>query len=467
MTLNPDAPVFGLAALGQLEIASAQIGVAATGVTGLRSGPAPGKPLPATPFAPFGPAPAPGAALDITHPDLAMKRLTALTLEWDWHRLPAAPADLASHYAPYDLGTKNSDFRGRFALWQSENWSDLIPVDRPEAAKADGVALFTTVESEALQCSARWQFAPLDIAPQPDALPPRLRLTFTAPGYGFANAVYPDILGAAVLRKARQQRSLWAKLTGEKPAPLPPPPVKPQIAGLSLSYTAEARLDRGEVTILAQNPFGALTMAEHPVLVPMPMTRKNMLFSGFSGLAPGETVDLFIELAETSEAQQHPVTASPKARLHWACRDARGWRALPPDALGRDGTRALTTTGIVTIKLPVDLAADSSGLAWLALTAPPGTQALCQFRQIAPDAVQVRRQIAVGTAPETATAQAPAIPAKAITRLENRMPTFGSVSQPLPSDGGEAVQDTRAFYTWLSERLANRDRAIPPAITRR
>lgn len=308
-----------------------------------------------------------------------------------------------------------------------------------------------------MQRRADWQFDTGSGGLQPDQ-PPCLRMTFCAPGYGFANAAYPDILGRAVLANARRKNSMLAKVTGTKPALLPPPPVQARIAGLTLSYRASASMARGEITVLAQVPFDGLVATTRPALAPLPMAGRDMLLLGFSGVKAGDDLPLFMQLHETATATHHPVTASPAARLHWGYRNAKGWQPLPHKAMRHDGTRALTTTGIARLRLPADLARDAAGLVWLALTAPPGTQPLCDFGRIAAGAVRVTRVTDAATAPQGV----PVLPAGAIKRPVNRLPALRSVVQPLPSGNGAAAEDERAFYTRLSERLGNRDRAITP-----
>ena len=486
LLFNPDAPHFALSAFGQLQIAHVEISVSAQAVGGVQNGVG-GKPLPATPFAPFGPAPVVGDALSFTHPDLAGKRLTGLSLGWQWLGLPAAPDDLASHYAPYGFGTRNSDFRAVFAVQRGGEWVPVAPLGWPVSVKTDGVALFCGPDgagpdrvgqdgvgqggagrngagrngagksNRPMQRRADWQFDTGSGGLQPDQ-PPCLRMTFCAPGYGFANAAYPDILGRAVLANARRKNSMLAKVTGTKPALLPPPPVQARIAGLTLSYRASASMARGEITVLAQVPFDGLVATTRPALAPLPMAGRDMLLLGFSGVKAGDDLPLFMQLHETATATHHPVTASPAARLHWGYRNAKGWQPLPHKAMRHDGTRALTTTGIARLRLPADLARDAAGLVWLALTAPPGTQPLCDFGRIAAGAVRVTRVTDAATAPQGV----PVLPAGAIKRPVNRLPALRSVVQPLPSGNGAAAEDERAFYTRLSERLGNRDRAITP-----
>lgn len=458
LALNPEARVFGYAAFGALALDSATLETAASGLDARLLGQT--KPLALPPLSPFGPVPAVGDRLVLSHPDLDGKRLAEIGLSVTWLGLPTAPEDLASHYATYGQATRNDSFRTEFAILTPAGWQPLWPEGTPESARTSGVPLFTGPDGTGpLQTDQGWTF---DLGDTTTLVAPSLRMVFAAPAYGFGQNAYRDVLASTILNNAKAETTLKEKftLTAPKPLPLPPAPLQVKMSSASLRFRAVTDSRAGDLQVYALQPFAPPRPCSNPTLAPLDFPGESALYVGLANATPGTVIDLLFDLVDGPTAFRTPALSDPLAQVGWSYLSARGWKALPKQCLAIDETDHLSKTGAVSILLPDDLVADSdpesSGLCWLALTARAGVEPMSQIVGLYTNAVAVTRD-----APSAA--EWVALPPGMIAKPARPLTQVVKAVQSIATVGGAGPESLRDFRIRTSQRLRHKDRAVTRA----
>lgn len=457
--LNPDARLYAYSELGGLRIKSATLDVSVSGLGGLQVGPGKDKVLPTTPVLPFGATPALGDRLELSHPDLNDKRISALALSLRWSGLPVPPHDLASHYASYGVDTQNDSFRVRFAISTARGDVAMRPVGVSREQAQAGIPLFVAPDHPGLAQERHWLF---DLKGLAKSNSPRLVLTFAGPPYGFGQGVYPEILSSTLLKNAQAGNTLTAWITGRKPPPVaaPLPPVQPKMGNVEISFSAQADTGRGEIGVWATGPFQTSGGTARPRLANLDFADSSARYLDLTQAAPGQTVTMLFDICDTERARRAGSLANTAHAVNWAYESAAdGWQRLPQQNVLSDETDGFSRTGIVALSLPADqclsVAGDGSAICRVALIATVGFLPLCDLIQITTQAVPVARimtNMTADTAPTLAPGQ--------ISQPVKPIPGIVKVVQPLPSQGGVAAETQRGFRTRVSERLRNKNRAI-------
>ncbi|MBS8226341.1 baseplate J/gp47 family protein [Vannielia litorea] len=468
-TLDPAARPFGYAPLGRFLVTDAQLAVRVAGLGGAVLGAGQGKPVPTEGTLPFGPVPAPGAQLEISHPDLLQQGAKRLGLSWDWIGLPQPPEDLASHYAGYGDDIGNQSFRAVPEVSDGSQWAGALPEGRPEEERRTGVPIFALGGEGAMTPDVAMRFD----AEALEGAPPmrRVRLTWRAPAMGLGQRVYPGLLADAVLAKATRWK-IPAAILGffglERPVVQPKPPLQVKLAGLRLSYTRRASVAAGTAALWRVAPLDAPAQVSQSALSPLPQSGRALLRLTVGGVAPGEVVNLLVITADGPKARATPglpEQSEPPLDITWAYRSGAGWEDLPEAMVLADETDHLRQTGVISLVLPGDIAPGPDGAVQIGLSAPPGVAPPGRVVQILTGGARVTRvmdplpdlppAVAEGVGPA-----APHLPAGAIKGSEQPVAGLTATLQPLASTGGRAAETVAAFRQRLSDALRTKERAI-------
>jgi hypothetical protein len=203
------APISLYALLSKIEIEDIEVSVAVTGLPPLALTNSSGSIDASQDFPVFGLAPAQGAALDITAPELFAKPLDSLSLAIDWAGLPVTTTGFAGYYQGYVLDADgvpqsslfdNTTFRAAVSLvspglWSLDSTSQLYlfqTADSSTSADGGGPAAEAPVQGTSLLAATQvvQQVAP----PYYNPASSKLRLTLTEPKYAFGNILYASNL---------------------------------------------------------------------------------------------------------------------------------------------------------------------------------------------------------------------------------------------------------------------------------
>jgi len=398
------------------------------------------------PFEPFGPAAPPGATLAIGHPDLAGKRLTALTLRWRWQ---APPADLATHYANYD---PVPGFTATLALVE----------DRMRVTRLGGaIALFGPATAAAVRTPALTVDTVAGGGVDPGDAPVRERrrhLLLTLDDAGFGHAAYPVLAMEKAADLAAALRTAKADARVDPRGAIVRPPYTPRLRRLSLDFAADHRVetdrydrDAAVDRLYHLHPFGTVEAPDGgggdgggwPLLPAH--DEAGALHVGLAGVAAPETVSLLVDVP-AGDGGDRP------AGLRWSYLGAQGWVELPSPP--RDETGGLARTGLVRIALPA-AAPDArlpAGLYWLRAGVDAGAAAAPLLGGVH---AQAGRATLVEADPDGAT-----LPAGATRTIADAAAGIARVRQPYPGFGGAAPETEAAFRVRAAERLRHKNRAL-------
>lgn len=260
----------------------------------------------------------------------------------------------------------------------------------------------------------------------------------------------------------------------------PLPPIGPFVTELTLDYTAtqsitlnnanKSNFDERQARFFhvasfgyaEQHPF--LNLANKVFLLPQfcfwrdgaVSSSEAELYIGLTDLKPPQNLALLFQVADGTA---DPLSKKPDPHIHWSYLRGNEWIPFAKDEM-EDKTGGLLNSGIITFALPRD-ASDTNtllpvGMYWLRAAVASGSDAVCRLRLVAAQALK---------ATFTDKGNDPTFPAKAlesgtISKLDQPDAAVKKITQPFATFGGRGKEDSKAFYTRVSERLRHKDRGI-------
>ena len=244
----------------------------------------------------------------------------------------------------------------------------------------------------------------------------------------------------------------------DKGVVIPKEPWTPVISGISLDYMASAYA--GDISLIHLYPFAGTFKHEkiesRPALFPT-FCDEGSLFLGLKDLVPGNNLNVLFKLAEATADSE-----SEKEQVFWHYLDNNAWKQLRAGfEVVEDGTRNLTTSGIIKFALPANMTKDNTvmpkGLHWIKASMAKNSKGAGETIGIhtqvigatftneeANDKLRMTRPLAAGS----------------ISKMETADASVKSVVQPYESYGGSVPEIERHFYVRVSERLRHKGRAI-------
>ena len=473
LMLNPLARIYAYSFFKDLAIETIDLQVSVRGIKKMQLRNDVGLLNAAQPFPIFGPAPAVGSYLLLSHEELAVKRVTSVAITVSWFNLPKPPASLASYYAAYNLGITDDSFKVRVSVFGSDAWTS-------PSAGHDVFPLFTRdYDRSGLLPATALAFTPPELPP-PAAQPPAaelltapllseteaprgsIRLELAEPEFGFGQSVFPRVMAQAALANT---------LAGKKDpqTPLPNPPLVPAARSLLLDYEAADRLDLSRPLPEAQParfyslcPFGYIGHQGRAVKFPN-YREQGHLRLGIAEVGPLQSLTLLFQMIDAGFSPVPSVRShhdAPVPPLRWRYLSRNQWKDFPNRLVIADSTMGLTRSGIIKFQLPEDITADNTlmpaGLCWMEAAAEQVAGAYwCNVVSIATQAVTASR--ICGPQSELVPA---VLPAGSVTQFSEKKPQIKTITQPFASSGGRGKEDLKEFRTRVSERLRHKGRAI-------
>jgi hypothetical protein len=478
LALNPLARIFAYSFFKNLTIKTIDIRVSVRGVKALQLHNQVGLLSAGQPFPVFGPVPAQGSYLLLSHPELTVKDVSHATINITWLNLPRPPASLASHYAAYNLGIGDESFKIRLSVYADGNRGWVAPSDTNEI-----IPLFTRDFDRSGLLTTTAIAVGVDQLPPPandpavaepvtadqftDSQAPRgtIRIELTEPEFGFGQTVYPQIMTNAATANARAGKN-------GPYTPIPNPPLTPVARSVTLDYDASDRLDltrplpeeRAE-RFYCIDSFG---YTEHrgraPSMLPQ-LEEQGHLYLGFAEIGPRQSLSLLFQIRDSGYSKVPSLLHHQDEKtllLKWRYLSNNEWKDYPETLLLSDSTMGLTRSGIVKFKLPEDITSGNTRMpaefCWIQAALPQVAGAYwCNVVSVDTQAMTATRVVI------SESELVPlSLPGGSISQLSVKRPEIKSVRQPFASSGGRNKEDIKAFRTRVSERLRNKGRAVQP-----
>ena len=406
-------------------------------------GPADGK----KPFEPFGATPSVGSELALGHRDLLHKRLTHISLWFEWL---GASDNLARYYSGYDKksfeaqlslidgAVRTTALNKPQKLFKGEN--GLLPVRislaTEEAARLDPV--IEPIEAEVRD----W----------------RRYLVMRLSGDDFGHAAYSSLVSGKAVKFAEALRDGVKPLNENDYKVNPPYTPKLKRIGLDFKATHEINVERYEASTAIDRLFHIHPFGTEEFHVPggkgIPLLpaydEEGALYVGLTDVDAPQSLSLLFTGVESGGG--HGRTGP----LHWSYLDKDGWAEFdePPD----DDTLGFVRRGIVRFALPKAQPGSRmpGGLYWLRATMPGGAANACDLIDVHAQAASAH-YVDEGGGPEH---YLEPLPKETIRSLGDPVPGIARVIQPYPSSRGRPAESDDAFRTRSAERLRHKGRAL-------
>ena len=460
LRVNQHAAMFPYSLLGGAIVRALDLQVKVSGVRDVQAYNQLGPLDPTRPFAPFGPLPNTASYLVVGAPELARKYVTSLTVLPEWAALPAHGFE--QHYEAYDEDFSAEAFTVDTSIMRDGLWGGTGGRRARlfvEGAPPQGLP----IAIDLTDLRARWRPDGPDFQASANARNSLVKLQLATPAGGFGHEAFPPLLTRSV--SAKRKVGDWRK------TPLPQPPYTPLMERLTLSYTAGARIELGDVgsaraargeAVLHLHPFGleeihpASPDRAHP-LVPA-CGRDGNLFIGLSGAQALGVLTLFFDLRRDA-AVEALARRKPRPKLEWSWLAGDRWRPLEHRRILSDTTAGFLTAGIVALDLPPGMTNDNrcmpDGLFWLRLSCDAASGSFATLKAVRSQALRATRVLGE-TAPE-----GPLAPGS-ITLKSLTLPGVLALEQPEGGIGLRRAETVDQFRTRAGERLRHKQRASTP-----
>lgn len=476
-----DAPYYAYSLLESVTVKRIVISSSVTDITNIGLFSNEGKLIPGKPFAPLGTTPNPGAYLMIGCAEALSKKLDTLHIRIDWANLPQN--GFTEQYIGYPDPPTNSSFVVGLSLLQN---GIFVPADD----KQQKYNLFTDSPNDPVNTAMLpyTDFSEIDLqllhqlptwnpAPLPDYAPGvsegYIRVELMQPSSGFGNSQYASALTNTIMLNT-ERSGVFSKLFPKifpplPPLPLPQPPFTPEANSVSLDYTSSIDTDRLPVTgpdhpqfqFFYNNPFGTVslvTQSRFNQLSLLPVYEdEGYLFMALDVLTQPAALSVFFNLSGESFyiAEQLPT-------VNWSYLSGNGWKPFTKEQIINDGTESFIGTGIVNMDIPSDIINTSSvmpaGSFWLSASITSNSDVISPAYSISTQAVRVTWKNE-GNDPHHLDQP---LPPQSIVAFRQQTPSVQSILQPLASTGAVPMENDRAYYIRVSERLYHKKRAIQP-----
>ncbi len=413
---------------------------------------------PSKPFFPFTPRPLKGSSFKIAYPEATDKPWTSISVSIDWLN---TPDEFDTHYAAY--GTENSD--GDFVS-EVDDYTYFKATQEPgEGGDAiDQLNLFTeepvTTEEGQVFYQSKFNFNPPSSSFSPDQkLSISLVNTFLHEKYAhyYTLAAINNKDGIAINQ-------------------IPNEPYTPLAENFTLSYSAtldqeiQAETENSPIQLFHEEPFGLYQ--KFPLNKPFIETdgfslnlipafcHGGELYIGLDQAKPLQQVSILFQILEGSENPNTPTPFEGKQKIEWAILSNNEWLTLDEGNILLNQTRNFLKTGLFKFFMPKQATQNNtrlpSGLYWLKASMKKNFDTVCQIIDIKTQALEAVFEDQGNSGDHLKYG----LPEGSISKMQERISTIKSISQPFPSFGGKNEEADSTYYRRVSERLRHKQRAI-------
>lgn len=469
--LNPDSGDYLYSFLHGLELETVTVDVEVAGMKNLQMSSDLGPLDASAPFMPFGPIPVRNANLIIGNAELFKKRLTALSFQLEWNRVPETAGGFAEYYRAYEQDINNESFQVRLSALSSyafrpaepkaQQVFHLFSASAPDAEVAHKTVI-EGIKLDNLRLHPDYSLAALG-AYSNSARTGYFKLQLSEPAGGFGHADYHRLFTTYLL----SQTAAGKKGAGATEAPAEP--FVPILNQISINYKASSKLNlrplsfqendvQADEKIIALYPFGhkeifAGGKGLSPWLFPR-FEEDGYLYIGLKEAAAGKPLTLYFQMQE-SILRQKPL----QINVTGSYLQAGEWVFFTEEQTLSNTTRGFATSGIVALILPelIDLEHTlmPSGFFWIRVAAKGNLEPIGRIIAVYPNAVEV---VWEDNGDESHFDREKTLPLLK-TLLQPRS-EIAAVQQPGPFYGGNPKEKMVSFYIRTSERLKHKNRGV-------
>lgn len=435
---------------------------------------------PSKPFVPFGNRPYVGSKFYIGSWEVFQKKLTSLKLKFQWNDLPSGT--FSDYYTNYDKIPNpapanplpsairtNSSFKVDIKQLDEKSWKDLITSNTALFTNSSGTAIsdgsnlpspgsysqITSIESSKLANIPRnASMEPLD---EYDVNTQKGFIRLTLKQVDFGHSVFPNAYAKQAIELAKEAPAAWAQL--------PNTPYTPSLQELSLEYESSVTYQFDNKTasesnteqFFYQEPFGVKEVVKKDTATPIlpQFSDEGNLYIGLSDMVPPQTISLLFQVAEGSANPQRDIQ-----EVNWAVLADNDWLPFDEKSVLSDSTNGLLTSGIIQLAVPEEASKNNTllpaGYFWLRASVTEQSDAISKLIDVRAQAVMIKFEDNNNDPDHLRVA----LPAKTIGKLVKSDSAIDKVEQPYASYGGKVKEESRDYYTRVSERLRHKHRAI-------
>lgn len=426
---------------------------------------------------------------DVPYNNVCFTVLFYLLQEQTWLRMPVKnEKDITVDESTNSITVKHYDHHSKTKCPKLVNHdlllfkTTIIPADPPKpeipcALTPDSYFAYFASKHFIQKADPMIQLTPLEFADS--SAWGFIKMTLTAPVYGFGLGVYPMVVSDLTLQNAIIISSETPDLTKIQPAPNTP--FTPLLASFVADYTAshtysfssngqdyplQCYLTSPFSTYKVYDTTGDWQQKNSPVpnsitglafstngglpLLPA-FDFQGSLFIGLSALVPSNVLNFYFELARnySDSKKQDP------AQYFYLGKN--GWTLLP---LLSDGTNNFSCSGIIKLYIPSDIVNNSPLMPgnnyWISIAAGGDLSAFSKIVYLNTNGFELKRSGNFYTLDN----EVPELKSGAITKPQNPIPQIAAVEQPFPSFGGRAAENQVTMNRRVSNRIKTKDRVV-------
>lgn len=415
------------------------------------------------PFCPFGANTEKGSWFAIGNYEMARKKLQAIDVKIQWQQLPRHENGLQDYYYGYEQNITNKSFKIRPEYLVDYQWQ---PADNTE-----DFYLFSTVVKDAggepeangkLTTETVWENIRMkDMLPVQQA-EENYRYTNQAKnGFFRFELESPDMgLGEKQYRRVYTKAMMYRNFRRRKENVLNEP-LNPLINRITLSYRACDEIDlrtcspTDEAKVFHIYSLGDKQIYPRKDNKPLPFVHSldhdfNALFA-LSGVKGDEMLNLYLELQPLNQE----VSLSGLPALAWYWGDGYHWQRLPDDAILRNTTQNLLTSGFLRFYIPPvpeDGFRDADGLLWIKAGVAKNARNIAPLVHIHTNVARVKK--------DASQLSRKRVENFTVDESEKAIPGITGLTQIVPFGKGHESETQTQRSLRLSEYITHRQRAV-------
>lgn len=317
----------------------------------------------------FGGIPKVGSNMIIGTDEIFNKKITQLSVAWQYSNLAVLEGSLKEYYQEYEMDIDNDSFKMKVSALSNFNYSenpdsnlvfDLF--EKTADGEIDSNRLVADINIEALDIRPNFNLKYTALEDYSNDLETGfLKFELIRPKFGFGFDIFDKVYAR------NSQKSLASQLKKGVPeiVKLPNDPFSPVIQNVSLSYEAKSILNFDQVTFFENDktepnalyltsPYGIENIFTSKSALADTLVKsfiyEGELVLGFDGFKPHSKLNLLFEILK-SENQNYEV--SREIDLYYS--SAEGWKRFQSEDILYDQTMNLMKTGVLCLKCPTDL----------------------------------------------------------------------------------------------------------------
>jgi hypothetical protein len=317
----------------------------------------------------FGPTPKLGSNMVIGTDEIFNKKITQLSVAWQYSNLAVLEGSLKEYYQEYDMDIDNDSFKMKVSALSNFNYSEnsdsnlvFDVFDKTLDGEIDENRIVANIDVEALDIRPNFnlKFDALENYSN-DLETGFLKFELISPKFGFGFDIFDKVY------TRNSQKSISSQLKKGVPEIVKPPndPFSPLIQNLSLSYESKSTLNFDQVTfyendktepnaLYLTSPYGIENIFTSKLALSDTLVKsfkyEGELVLGFEGFTPHSKLNLLFEILK-SENQNYEVSRE----IDWYYSSAEGWKLFQSEDILYDQTMNLMKTGVLCFKCPTDL----------------------------------------------------------------------------------------------------------------